>query len=59
MLASMPKGDGAVTEDGYPVRRGTAMKLDDYSALVWVHGATTALDPRYKYFRVSAEFQLR
>ena len=30
-------------DDSYPVRRGTAMKLDDFSALVWVHGATTAL----------------
>jgi argonaute-like protein implicated in RNA metabolism and viral defense len=27
------------------------MKLDDFSALVWVHGATTALNPRFKYFQ--------
>jgi hypothetical protein len=27
------------------------MKLDDFVALVWVHGATTALNPRYKYFQ--------
>jgi hypothetical protein len=27
------------------------MKLEDFSALVWVHGATTALNPRFKYFQ--------
>ena len=27
------------------------MKLDDYTALVWVHGATTTLNPRHKYFQ--------
>ncbi len=50
-VASVAKSDGSFDDDGYPVRRGTVMKLDDYSALLWVHGATTALDPRYKYFQ--------
>ncbi|WGJ13888.1 SIR2 family protein [Methylocapsa sp. D3K7] len=50
-VASVPGRDGAVDEDNYPVRRGTAMKLDDWTALVWVHGATTALDSRRKYFQ--------
>jgi hypothetical protein len=50
-VASVPGRDGAVDEDNYPVRRGTAMRLDDWTALVWVHGATTALDPRRKYFQ--------
>jgi argonaute-like protein implicated in RNA metabolism and viral defense len=27
------------------------MKLDDFTALLWVHGATTALHPRFKYFQ--------
>jgi argonaute-like protein implicated in RNA metabolism and viral defense len=27
------------------------MKLDDYTALLWVHGATTALNPAFKYFQ--------
>jgi hypothetical protein len=40
-VASIPQSDGSFANDGYPVRRGTAMKLDDFSALVWVHGATT------------------
>jgi len=27
------------------------MKLDDFTALLWVHGATTALSPRRNYFQ--------
>ena len=50
-VASVQKPDGTSNEDNFPVRRGTVMKLDDYSALLWVHGATTALDPRRKYFQ--------
>lgn len=50
-VASMPTADGKFDDDNYPVRRGTAMKLDDFTALVWVHGATTALHPRLKYFQ--------
>jgi hypothetical protein len=50
-VASVPTGDGSFDDDNYPVRRGTAMKLDDFTALLWVHGATTALHPRFKYFQ--------
>ena len=50
-MASVQKPDGTPDEDNFPVRRGTAMKLDDHSALLWVHGATTALNPRLKYFQ--------
>jgi SIR2-like domain len=50
-VASVPGRDGKIDEDNYPVRRGTAMKLDDFTALVWVHGATTALNPNMKYFQ--------
>jgi hypothetical protein len=50
-VASVPKADGTIDEDNYPVRRGTAMKLDDFTALVWVHGATTAIHPTLKYFQ--------
>ena len=50
-VASVPTRDGSFDDDNYPVRRGTAMKLDDFSALVWVHGATTALNPHNKYFQ--------
>jgi hypothetical protein len=45
------------------VRRGTVMKLDDHSALLWIHGATTAVNPRLKYFqgkrRIPAPLRIR
>jgi hypothetical protein len=50
-VASVAGPDGRIDGDNYPVRRGTAMKLDDFEALVWVHGATTAVNPRLKYFQ--------
>ena len=50
-VASQTKRDGTIDEDNYPVRRGTAVQLDDYTALLWVHGATTALNNRLKYFQ--------
>lgn len=50
-VASLPGNDGKIDEDNYPVRRGTAMKIDDHTALIWVHGATTAINPRFKYFQ--------
>ena len=50
-VASIQRRDGGTDEDNYPVRRGTVLKLDDFTALVWVHGATTALNPRFKYFQ--------
>lgn len=50
-VASLPNRSGTFDDDNYPVRRGTAMKLDDHTALLWVHGATTALNPNYKYFQ--------
>ena len=49
-VASVQRPDGKSDEDNYPVRRGTVLKLDDHNALLWVHGATTALNPRFKYF---------
>jgi hypothetical protein len=62
-VASMPTRGGKVDEDNFPVRRGTVMKLDDYSALFWVHGATEAVKPNFKYFlgkrRIPAPLVLR
>lgn len=62
-VASMPKRDGTIDEDNYPVRRGTVIKLDDFMALLWVHGATAAVDPSLKYFqgkrRIPAPLTLR
>lgn len=50
-VASQTGRDGTIDEDNYPVRRGTAVQLDAYTALLWVHGATTAINPRFKYFQ--------
>ena len=50
-VASIHKRDGTPDEDSFPVQRGTVMRLDAYSALLWVHGATKALNPRLKYFQ--------
>ena len=50
-VASVHRPDGTPDEDNYPVRRGTTVRLDDYSALLWVHGATAALNPRLTYFQ--------
>jgi hypothetical protein len=49
-VASQATKDG-IDEDNYPVRRGTVMQLDPHSALLWVHGATQAVNPRMKYFQ--------
>ena len=50
-LASKRKHDGTFDEDNYPVGRGTVLKLDDYTALLWVHGATPALNQHLRYFQ--------
>ena len=49
-VASMVRSNGKIDEDNYPVRRGTVTKLDDFTALLWVHGATAAINPSRKYF---------
>jgi hypothetical protein len=45
------------------VRRGTAVQLDWYTALLWVHGATSAVNPRMTYFqgkrRIPAPLRIR
>ncbi len=37
--------------DGYPVKRGTTLKLSDDELLLWIHGATSAIDDRKTYFQ--------
>lgn len=62
-VASKAQRDGTIDEDNYPVRRGTVVKLDDFTALLWVHGATAAVNPSLKYFqgkrRIPAPLTLR
>lgn len=50
-MASIHNRDGTIDEDNFPVRRGTAIRLDDFSALLWVHGATLALNPWRRYYQ--------
>lgn len=50
-VASQINRYGGIDEDNYPVRRGTAVQLDAYTALLWVHGATRAVNPRLNYFQ--------
>ena len=62
-VASKTLANGTMDEDNYPVRRGTVMKQDDFSSLLWVHGATAAVNPRLKYYqgkrRIPAPLRLR
>ena len=62
-VASMQRRDVTFDDDNYPVRRGTVMKVDNYTALLWVHGATVAVNSRLKYFqgkrRIPAPLTLR
>jgi hypothetical protein len=50
-LSSIPQNDGGFKEDGFPVKRGSLLRLDRDSALLWVHGVSRALDPRRKYYQ--------
>jgi hypothetical protein len=50
-LSSVPKGEGEFAEDRFPVRRGTVIKLDTDTALLWVHGVAAALNPKFKYYQ--------
>ena len=62
-VASKTFANGRIDEDNYPVRRGTIMMQDDFSALLWVHGATAAVNPRLTYYqgkrRIPAPLTLR
>jgi len=50
-VASVPKPDGSFREDNYPVKRGTVVKLDQHTALLWIHGVAPAVNPALKYYK--------
>jgi SIR2-like domain len=50
-VSSVPRRGGGFDEDNFPVRRGTVVKLEDFTALLWVHGATDAVRQGWKYFQ--------
>lgn len=43
--------NGSVQEGRFPVERGTVVQTGKYEALVWVHGATDALEPKKTYYQ--------
>jgi len=49
-ISSQPK-NGKFIEGRFPVRRGTAVKLTDHEALLWVHGSTEAAKTNWTYFQ--------
>lgn len=50
-MASVFDGKGAFRQDTFPVRRGTVICLDDFSALLWNHGVTRAVQSGRKYYQ--------
>lgn len=62
-VSSVPRPDGSFAEDNFPVERGTVVQLADWEALLWVHGASSAVAPRRKYYqgkrRIPAPLLLR
>jgi len=50
-IASSVDSRGILHEDNYPVSRGTVVRIDDFSALVWVHGVTTAVSDSRRYYQ--------
>jgi hypothetical protein len=46
--------NGALSEDGYPVARGTAIILENRRAILWVHGSAKALNPHRTYYQGSS-----
>ncbi len=50
-VASVVGPNGALKQDTYPVRRGTVIKMEDYTGLLWIHGATSALQGSRPYFQ--------
>jgi hypothetical protein len=62
-IASVVDGRGKFRQDTFPVRRGTVIRLDDFTALLWNHGVTNALQPGKRYYqgkrRIPAPLVLR
>lgn len=50
-VASSIQLNGTFKADGYPVRRGTVMRQDDFTALLWVHGSADAVKSGWKYYK--------
>jgi argonaute-like protein implicated in RNA metabolism and viral defense len=62
-VASAVDAQGRLHEDNYPVRRGSVVRLDDFTALIWVHGVTSAISSSRRYYqgkrRIPAPLSIR
>lgn len=50
-IAAKVNWRGSVTEDAFPVARGTAVMIDERRFLLWAHGSVPALDPKRRYYK--------
>jgi len=50
-IASSVDSRGMLHEDNYPVARGSVVRIDDFTALVWVHGVTSAVSDSRRYYQ--------
>ncbi len=50
-IASAVDSKGGLHEDNYPVSRGSVVRLDDFSALIWVHGVSSAVSNTRRYYQ--------
>jgi argonaute-like protein implicated in RNA metabolism and viral defense len=50
-VTSFAQHDGRVMEGRFPIDRGTVVQLGKHEALLWIHGAAEALDPRKTYYQ--------
>lgn len=50
-VSSVPTKNGGFDDDNFPVRRGTLVKLEDFTSLLWVHGTTDSVKQGWKYFQ--------
>lgn len=50
-IASTVDDRGGLHEDNYPVSRGSVVRLDDYSALIWVHGVSATVNNSRRYYQ--------
>jgi hypothetical protein len=50
-LSSVPQPDGSFKEDKFPLKRGTLLKVDAETALLWVHGVSTIVNAPQKYYQ--------
>jgi hypothetical protein len=50
-LSSIPQRDGTFKEDKFPMKRGTLLKLDAFTALLWVHGVSNVVGTQGTYYQ--------